>query len=738
MTKLDQCRWPAARLGEGIEVLGRASGLLGHAVDNARDHSTGSPEWLNDYDDGQAPANHLANHLSTRIGDWIEAAADYVGLEAEPVSAPCSELHALICSGWPLLLMVPGGGPPTFLLIVRGGPRSLTVLAPDNGLARLKPETLVDLLLKPLENPRIREIDDFLRRSGVSARRIARAGSTIWKEHLSQHNVEGCWMLRLPPGASFMRQAGEAGIWRQTATMLSLYLLINLLTVAGWWMVGKGALSGRLETQWLAGWALCLLTMGPLLGVMVWSQGVLSVRLGALVKQRLLWGAMKLDLREMREKGAGQLLGTVIESEAVESLALKGGFFALFAGVELTIALCILILGSGSWAVASLLCVWAMLSIAMGARYYKARASWTRTRLRMTHDLVERMEGHRTRLAQESLDDWHKEEDRALAGYAGESERLDRVAALLLSLAPRGALLVSVVALAPDFIAAQAGSSARMAVELGGAVLAYRAFENLANGMVKLAGAAIAWREAGLLFRAAGTREPAPAPNLAVAGAVGGIPRNDLSQSAGRREPIIDARDLGFGHERRPEAVLKACNLEVREGDRLLLEGPSGAGKSTLGSLLSGLRAPSSGVILVRGLDRKTIGLEGWRKRIAAAPQFHENSVLTDTLAFNLLMGRRWPPGPADLEEAEIVCRELGLGALLDRMPLGLFQVVGEVGWQLSHGERARVYIARALLQNADMVILDESFSGLDPAALAVSLDCVLRRAGTLLAIAHL
>jgi ATP-binding cassette subfamily B protein len=70
-------------------------------------------------------------------------------------------------------------------------------------------------------------------------------------------------------------------------------------------------------------------------------------------------------------------------------------------------------------------------------------------------------------------------------------------------------------------------------------------------------------------------------------------------------------------------------------------------------------------------------------------------------------------------------------------MPSGLFQMVGETGWQLSHGERSRLYIARALLQRADLVIFDESFAALDPENLAKALGCVLRRAPTLMVIAH-
>jgi ABC-type multidrug transport system fused ATPase/permease subunit len=141
--------------------------------------------------------------------------------------------------------------------------------------------------------------------------------------------------------------------------------------------------------------------------------------------------------------------------------------------------------------------------------------------------------------------------------------------------------------------------------------------------------------------------------------------------------------------------------------------------------------------VLFDGLDRETLGAERWRRRIVIAPQFHENHVLMGTFAFNALLGRGWPPRPSDLEAAEQTCRALGLGDLLDRMPAGMQQVVGETGWQLSQGEKSRLYLARALLQGADVVILDESFGALDPATLRQCLAFVLETAPTLLVIAH-
>jgi ATP-binding cassette subfamily B protein len=70
-------------------------------------------------------------------------------------------------------------------------------------------------------------------------------------------------------------------------------------------------------------------------------------------------------------------------------------------------------------------------------------------------------------------------------------------------------------------------------------------------------------------------------------------------------------------------------------------------------------------------------------------------------------------------------------------MPMGLEQLVGETGWQLSHGERSLIYIARSLLANAQLIVLDESFGALDPATLKRALGCVLARDAAVLIIAQ-
>jgi ABC-type bacteriocin/lantibiotic exporter with double-glycine peptidase domain len=196
-------------------------------------------------------------------------------------------------------------------------------------------------------------------------------------------------------------------------------------------------------------------------------------------------------------------------------------------------------------------------------------------------------------------------------------------------------------------------------------------------------------------------------------------------------------RDVSYRYPGRVSNAVTHATVAIAERDRVLVQGASGSGKSTWGSLASGFRVPESGLLFLRGIDRKTLGGREWRRRVVSAPQFHENYTLAGSLAFNLLMGREWPPDAKDLQEAEQVCRELGLGPLIDSMPAGLMQMVGETGWQLSNGEKSRVYLARALLQQADLIVLDETFAALDPETAQAAMDCVVRRAPSLVCIAH-
>jgi len=654
---------------------------------------------------------------SDSLGSWIESAASWLGIEAEPTEVSYAEVGRLVRGVAPAILRISVDGEARFIALVRSG-RHVSVVTPDHRAVMLEGETVRSALCREWEAPLEGELAKVLAHVPLDRHEIVRAA--ILRERLGSVRIGGCWLLRMPAGSSFARQVRQAGLVRNLGTLLVAHTAQYFLWILAWTMVGRGALEGHLDLGWLLAWLLLLATLVPFRMWATWSQGLFAIGVGRLLKERLLVGALKLDPEETRHQGAGQLLGRVIEAEAVESLALSGGFLALLALIELCLAGTVLaLLGAGF---VTLLIVWISLTAFLSWRYFLARSAWTSARLEMTQDLVEGMVGHRTRLAQESPSRRHDGEDQSLEKYLGLSRSMDTKVGWLSALLPRGWILVGLLALAPAFVSGRASVTA-LAVGLGGILLAYRALGKMTAGLSQLAGAAIAWRQVALLYRAAERLETIGSPVVSLGASGSGT--------------LLEAHDVVFRYADRAEPVLRSCSLRISTGDRILLEGQSGCGKSTLAAVLIGLRSPESGLLLLRGLDRHTLGSNGWRRLVVAAPQFHENHVLTETFAFNLLMGRRWPPEPGDMEDAEEVCRDLGLGELIGRMPSGLLQMVGESGWQLSHGERSRLFIARALLQKAEVVILDESFAALDPENLRRALECVQRRAKTMLVIAH-
>jgi ATP-binding cassette subfamily B protein len=705
-----EAAWPEARLGEAIEALGRRLRPELHGF-------AGTP-----------PAESLGEHL----GAWIEAAADRIGLEAEPVEVEYAALVDLLAHAGPAVIRLPGDPAPRFLVLLGGGGgrrrRRVAVVAPGLTRAQVMTSTVCTALRQSIEAPIAGEVDRVLDRVGVRGRRRHRAWQAILRERLAAERIGCCWQFRPSWSAGLKAQAREAALVRPLAVWVAAQVVASGLWVVAWWLLGWLALMGRFEPGWLAAWLLILLSIVPARVLATRAAGLVAIRGGSLLKRRLLAGALRMAPDEVRRLGVGQLLGWVLESEVLESLALTGAFLGLAAVVELGLAGMVLGIGAGSPVLASLLTGWSLVVALHGLSYFRRRRLWTDRRLAMTAGLVEGMIGHRTRLAQECRIGPDEEEDRALEDYLRASRELDGAAVRLQVMVSRGWFLVGLLGLAPAFVAGgRAGVG--LAIGVGGVLLGVRGFRDLAEGFDHLAGAAIAWRRLQPLWHAAARREPIGDPRAA-----GEPPSRGLSDGGA---PVLEARDLGFRYPDRPDPVLREVDLRIGSGDRVLLEGSSGAGKSTLAALLAGSRVPSSGLLLLNGLDRETVGSATWRSRVVLVPQFHENHVLVGSFAFNLLMGSGWPPRTTDLGRAARTCRALGLGPLLDRMPAGLFQPVGETGWQLSHGERGRLFLARALLQGADVLILDESFAALDPPTLRSTLAFVLDESATLLYIAH-
>jgi ATP-binding cassette subfamily B protein len=673
----------------------------------------------------ESQASEMVTHLAQRAGMPVEPAASTsdpsvyaqaMGLEAEPVALTGGEIAKALSTLAPGFVRVPGRG---YLAMVS----RLSVLTPELRVVRIGVEEAVGFVRAEAALEHQAKVEQLVDRCGLTGKKRSRAIESLIDERLRGKTVGQAWQLRLPPGSAFVHQLKESGLFRRAFVFAGAHLLEYFALLAAWIAIGQGALSGRIDFGWLSAWACLLATAIPFRALTTWSQGMLAIGAGGLLKQRLLAGALTLDPDVMRKEGAGELLGRVNEGEQLEALALSGGLVALLSVMDLAVIAVLIASGPSAAVQLPAFVLWIVICGAMAARYIARRRVWARARLTMTHHLVENMTGHRTRLAQQPVATWHDGEDEELSHYLRLSEDLDRAGARLTALASRGWMMLSIVALAPEFLSSRS-NVATLTIGIAGMILGQQSLRRAMAGFTQLGGAWIAWSQVKPMFDAA-ARQPA----------LGSAILLDSPGGAGRN--ALEAYQLTYRYPGHSEPVLKQCSLVIKRGDSLLLEGGSGGGKSTLAAVLAGLRRPQSGLLLASGLDPQTLGDAGWRRRIAAAPQYHENHVLAAPLAFNLLLGRNWPPSEADLKEAWEICVELGLGPLLERMPGGIQQMVGETGWQLSQGERSRIYIARTLLQRSSVVLLDESFAALDPENLKRCLECVLRRVETLVVVAH-
>lgn len=189
--------------------------------------------------------------------------------------------------------------------------------------------------------------------------------------------------------------------------------------------------------------------------------------------------------------------------------------------------------------------------------------------------------------------------------------------------------------------------------------------------------------------------------------------------------------DVKFGYHEKE--ILHGITMNLKQGTVNALVGPSGSGKSTIAKLIAGLWDANSGAIAIGGVDVREMPLDVQNQVIAYVSQ--DNYLFDLTVRENIRMGNQ----KATDKEVEQVARESGCYDFIMKLEHGFDTVVGGAGGHLSGGERQRISIARAMLKDADIVILDEATAYTDPENEAIVQSAVAKlvQGKTLLVIAH-
>jgi ABC-type multidrug transport system fused ATPase/permease subunit len=173
---------------------------------------------------------------------------------------------------------------------------------------------------------------------------------------------------------------------------------------------------------------------------------------------------------------------------------------------------------------------------------------------------------------------------------------------------------------------------------------------------------------------------------------------------------------LSFTYPGCERPTLEAIDLELPLGKRIAVVGPSGAGKTTIANLLMRFWEPSSGAITMDGIDVRRLPAEPVRRRIAVIAQ--STHLFNASLRQNLLLARP----EASPEELVQAAQRAQIHEFIQSLPAGYDTPVGERGLRLSSGERQRIAVARALLKDAPILVLDEPVENLD----AVTARCLM------------
>jgi ABC-type bacteriocin/lantibiotic exporter with double-glycine peptidase domain len=205
-------------------------------------------------------------------------------------------------------------------------------------------------------------------------------------------------------------------------------------------------------------------------------------------------------------------------------------------------------------------------------------------------------------------------------------------------------------------------------------------------------------------------------------------------QTSHNREPELQGKitleDVSFSYDSFSKPVLKNISFTVQKGEKIAIVGPSGSGKSTLAKIILGLYKPTNGSILYDDINIDEYNLRSLRTQIGAVLQ--ESRLFNQSVLDNIIMGK-----DADLLKLEKAIIQSNAYEFIETLPLGIYTKISEGGANFSGGQRQRLILARALINEPKILVLDEATSALDNYSESIIEESISGFSSTRIVIAH-
>jgi ATP-binding cassette, subfamily B, bacterial len=633
--------------------------------------------------------------------DTVSCAAWELGLKVARFAIKYGEVDEVLRHSSASLMSVCVDGVEQYLAIV--GTRGASVaLLTEGGLVSIRRSALCNHIAVRLSQEKCRRIEAHVAGAVESPRHRDGLSERLRRGFLGDLKVGDYWCFlgRFDePTAHGPRPTRK---WSKAVKAAISTLVGVSAAFVSWSSLARGALRGTVEQGWLWAWALGMITAAAVQLYGQWVGGGAGVGWAIAWRERLFQRVMSHGCTSTLPAVA------VYESRAVDVAAFRHVVSLVVAGAQLVTSGALLWHGATGPAHTWLLVGWLVALAIFALVGLRRRIAWNAHRVRMTATYF----GGLTRLDACSAErgDDEREGDAALDRYLTLSREADSAQSAFWAACTKGWLVLGLaglfgaISLRPQHLSA-------LYLSLGGILLADGALGTVANSLEELTMAWASW------WSAHGAR-----------GGVGGD--LDVVRSTQQRRRG-DYRMGGWG-PCAPDADVGAPWTEIY-GEKSSCARPRAARRILIGGHLDEDKFAFVRTLLANNCACSTSAAQSRRicvrqasmlARVVVVPPPVDNHVFDRSLAFNLLMLRRWPPSEGDLRDAERVARKLGLGPLLDRLPSGLEQAVGDSGWPLSSQEVTRLYLARAVLQAPQVLVLDDCLNGIDA---SLAYDCLRR-----------